>query len=83
MKKIGMAVAGILGVIFLGAGAAAKYIEKKGAVSVSVIGSGDGPTSIFLAGSLGDVRIFGMGLIGAGLCCLLILLILALKNHKS
>jgi len=83
MKKIGMIAAGILGVVFLGAGAAVKYIEKKGAVSVSVIGSADGPTSIFLAGSLGDVRTFGVGLMGAGLCCLLILLLLALKNHKS
>ena len=61
MKKIlaiGIAVLGILAV------AIGIHWKTKNAVAISIIGGADGPTSVFLAGKVGDGMIFGAILLG-------------------
>lgn len=51
-QKILIALAAILGLIGIALAAAGASIRHKQAVSVSIIGASDGPTSIFLAGKV-------------------------------
>lgn len=51
--------------------------------SFTVIGAEDGPTSVFLAGTLGDVRTFQLVFAGAGLFFLVMGLILLLIERNS
>lgn len=53
-QKILAALAAILCCAGIALGAAGAYIGHKQAVSVSIIGGADGPTSIFLAGKVGN-----------------------------
>lgn len=50
------------------------------ASAITVIGGADGPTSVFIAGKLGDN--FWMGLIAAGIVLAGIIVFLALRNRK-
>ena len=61
MKKIVAAVVMILGLILAVSGIQWKM---KGSASISVIGGADGPTSIFVAGKVGDGMTVGMMVIG-------------------
>ena len=51
MKKIIAIISTVIGVILLLIGA---VIKVKKHMAISVIGGADGPTSVFLAGTLGD-----------------------------
>lgn len=51
MKKIIAIILAVIGVILLLIG---PIIKVKNQMAISVIGGADGPTSIFLAGTLGD-----------------------------
>lgn len=77
MKKVITIVTGVLGALFLVLGI---IIKVKKQVSFSVIGSADGPTSVFLAGKLGSGPSFSA--IGAGVVLLFVAVVLALTNHK-
>lgn len=55
--------------------------NRKCAVSVSVIGGADGPTSVFLAGKVGDLYSFGIG--AAGIVFLLVLGIWLIMRRKG
>lgn len=55
--------------------------NRKCAVSVSVIGGADGPTSVFLAGKVGDLYSVGMG--AAGIVFLLVLGIWLMIRRKG
>lgn len=61
MKKIIAIIVAVLGILIAGIGI---NLKSKAAVAVSIIGGADGPTSIFLAGKIGDGFIGGIILIG-------------------
>ena len=61
MKKIIAIIVAAVGIILAAIGLNWK---SKAAVAVSIIGGADGPTSIFLAGKIGDGFILGIALIG-------------------
>lgn len=77
MKKRAVIFAGIIGVIALIAGIVLKI--KKSA-SVAIIGGADGPTSVFIAGKVGDD--LSTGVIGIGVILLLTVIII-LKMKKK
>ena len=58
MKKWIVVIIAILGIILAGFGISAKI---KGAASVGIIGGADGPTTVFVAGNVGDL--FSIGVI--------------------
>ncbi|MEE1086479.1 MAG: sodium ion-translocating decarboxylase subunit beta [Schaedlerella sp.] len=63
MKKWIISLVGILGCIFVIFGI---EIKRKESASVAIIGGADGPTSVFVAGKVGDsvsVVIIAMGII--------------------
>ena len=61
MKKIIAIIVAVLGIILLAIGI---DMKSNAAMAVSIIGGADGPTSIFLAGKIGDGFITGIILIG-------------------
>lgn len=76
-QKILAALAAILCCVGIALGAAGAYIRQIKAVSISIIGGADGPTSIFLAGKAGNdfgsslVVMAGVAVLGAvilGIC---------------
>lgn len=75
MKKIVVILVGIIGVLLTIAGIVTK---AKKATSIAIIGGADGPTSIFLAGKVGED--FSIGLIVIGL--ILVVLTIALWIRK-
>lgn len=81
MRKVWMGLTGILGIGCVGIAAAMEYLKHKKEVSVSVIGAADGPTSIFLAGTVGDIRPLQIGLAAAGVLCLAASLVFYLKKR--
>lgn len=76
MKKIIGIIAGIFGILLAVIGIRFKY---KKAMSVSIIGGADGPTSIFLAGKVGTD--FAVVAIIIGIILLGIAVFLFLKNR--
>lgn len=81
MRKAWIGLTGVLGIVCIGLTAAMEYLKHKKEVSVSVIGGTDGPTSIFLAGTVGDLRPLQIGLAVAGALSLLTSLVLYLKSR--
>lgn len=83
MRKVWIGLTDVLGIACIGITAAMEYLKHKKAVSmsVSVIGGTDGPTSIFLAGTVGDLRPLQIGLAVAGALSLLTSLVLYLKSR--
>lgn len=61
MKKIIAIIVAVLGIIMLAIGI---DMKANAAMAVSIIGGADGPTSIFLAGKIGNGFITGIILIG-------------------
>lgn len=55
--------------------------KVKKAASISIIGGADGPTSIFIAGRVGDHVFWGLVLIGAMIAAIAVLAIL--KNRQK
>lgn len=84
MRKVWAGITFILGILCIGISLAMEYIKrrKNAVMSISVIGANDGPTSVFLAGTVGDLRPYQIGLAAAGLLALLASLILFLKNSR-
>ena len=76
MKKLLVIVLGIIGVVFTIAGIVTK---AKKAVSISIIGGADGPTSIFLAGKVGTD--FSIGLIVIGIIFVVLTIMLWLRKR--
>lgn len=65
MKNWFVGVLGVVGAFLIGIGVAIKaFIKGKAAMSVSIIGGADGPTSVFVAGKIG--RGTPWALIGGG-----------------
>lgn len=62
MKKIIGSIIAIIGIILVAFGINAKTKE---AAAISIIGGADGPTSVFIAGKLGDGFALGTIVIGA------------------
>ena len=61
MKKVIAFIVAALGILIAAIGI---HMKSKAAVAVSIIGGADGPTSIFLAGKIGDGFIWGTILLG-------------------
>lgn len=75
MKKV---VIGFLCILGLASLASAIMYKIKGDIAVSIIGGADGPTSIFLAGKVGnDYSLYG---ILAGIVFLLVAIILYIRT---
>jgi LPXTG-motif cell wall-anchored protein len=78
MKKkmciIIVAIVGVLAVIY------GIITKTKAAASISIIGGADGPTSIFLAGKIGDG--FSLTIIVVGAVILVAALLLFLRKRK-
>ena len=69
---------GIVGIIIIAVGIINKF--SKSAMSVSIIGGADGPTSIFLAGKVGsDFSLLG---IIVGIILVVIAVIIAMRKKK-
>lgn len=81
MRKVWIGLTGVFGIVCIGLTAAMEYLKHKKAVSVSVIGRADGPTSVFLAGTVGDLRPLQIGLAVAGVFSLLVSLVLYCKRR--
>ena len=64
-QKILITLAAILGCAGIALAVAGAYIKHKQAVSVSIIGGADGPTSVFLAGKVGNDFSSSLGVLAA------------------
>ncbi len=75
MKKIGI-VATIVGAIIIIMSIVLKFMEEK---TVSIVGGADGPTSVFVAGKIGN----GSGMIGilVGIGIIVVGLIIILRKR--
>lgn len=76
-KKIGIIIVAIIGILAVIYGIITK---TKAAASISIIGGADGPTSIFLAGKVGDG--FSLTFIVVGAVILVAALLLILRKRK-
>lgn len=79
MKKIIACITGVLGVLCIVAGF---LFQQKKAVSVSIIGGADGPTSIFLAGKTGNINSLIPIIIGVILFAAAVLLLIVKRRKK-
>lgn len=77
MKKVFGIISGVAGLLIIIGGI---ILKQKEAVSVSVIGGADGPTSIFLAGKVGN-DFSGLGIV-AGVILLVIAVVLLVIKKK-
>ena len=77
MKKWIVVIIAILGIILAGFGISAKI---KGAASVGIIGGADGPTTVFVAGNVGDL--FSIGVIIVGIILVVAGVVIYRKNKK-
>lgn len=77
MIKIITSTVGIIGAIMMMYGIVGK---AKKAASISIIGGADGPTSIFLAGKVGNE--FSIGLIVIGIALIVVAVLTFLKMKK-
>ena len=78
MKKAVTAVLGLLGILAVCVGI---DMKQKSAVAVSIIGGADGPTSIFLAGKVGND--FSMAGIVIGILLIITAAILIARSRKK
>lgn len=78
MKKIIDVIIAVIGIIFAALGINAKI---KGAAAIGVIGGADGPTSVFIAGKVGDG--FGLSIILAGIVLVIAGAIMIIKSKKK
>lgn len=77
MKKY---IAGILGIAGVAVLAAGGYMKYKKVNTISIIGGSDGPTSIFIAGTLGND--ISWGLIGVGAVLAGIVVTILIRRKK-
>lgn len=77
MKKTMAIILGVIGLVLAGFSAVLKWKKQ---MSVSIIGGGDGPTSIFLAGKIGND--FSVAGIVVGILLLVIAGLLMLRKKK-
>ena len=61
MKKAITIIIAVLGIILAAIGI---HWKTKAAVAISIIGGADGPTSVFIAGKVGDGLILGTIIVG-------------------
>lgn len=77
MKKIIIGITALIGIVLVIFGISAKM---KNSAAIAIIGGADGPTSIYLAGTLGNS--LGYGLLATGIIILLIIVVIY-KKHKK
>lgn len=77
MKKTMAIILGVMGLVLAGFSAILKWKKQ---ISVSIIGGADGPTSIFLAGKIGND--FSVAGIVVGILLLVIAGLLMLRKKK-
>ncbi|MBC5713449.1 LPXTG cell wall anchor domain-containing protein [Roseburia sp. BX1005] len=77
MKKTMAIILGVIGLVLAGFSAVLKWKKQ---MSVSIIGGADGPTSIFLAGKIGND--FSVAGIVVGILLLVIAGLLMLRKKK-
>jgi len=77
MKKLIIGILGLFSIVLLAAGISTKINGR----TFSIIGGSDGPTSIFLAGKVGNDN--SLLLIGAGIVTAVLTVVLFLVNKKK
>ena len=77
MKKTMAIILGVIGLVLAGFSAVLKWKKQ---MSVSIIGGADGPTSIFLAGKVGND--FSVAGIVVGIMIIIMVGFLMLRNKK-
>lgn len=86
MKKLAAGILSAVGAVILGYGifGIVSKLKKTVSYSYSVIGSADGPTSVFIAGKVGDGLWWTMIAIGGAILGLAVALLVAIirKNKK-
>jgi len=80
MKKTLTIIMAVIGILLVAIGI---HWKSKAAVAVSIIGGADGPTSIFLAGKIGDGFILGTLLIGIVLLVAGVVIYKKIKNKEE
>jgi len=80
MKKTLAIIIVVIGILLAAIGI---HWKSKTAVAVSIIGGADGPTSIFLAGKIGDGFILGTLLIGIVLLVAGVVIYKKIKNKEE
>ena len=77
MKKLMVVISAVIGFLLIGWGV---NLKMNNSVAISIIGSADGPTSVFIAGKIGNGMIGGIilgGVIFTGLAIIII------RNNKK
>lgn len=72
MKKLMVVISAVIGFLLIGWGV---NLKMNNSVAISIIGGADGPTSVFIAGKIGDGMIGGIilgGVIFTGLAIIII-----------
>lgn len=82
MKKVIGYIVGIVGIILTISGIIFKIRGALSGMSMSISDSPDGPTSVFLAGSLGGDISFGIIAVGVVLIIIATLLVVKVKKHR-
>lgn len=77
MKKLMAVIAAVIGFLLIGWGV---NLKMNNSVAISIIGGADGPTSVFIAGKIGDGMIGGIILCGVIFTGLAIIII---RNNKK
>ena len=77
MKKLMAVIASVIGFLLIGWGV---NLKMNNSVAISIIGGADGPTSVFIAGKIGDGMIGGIILGGVLFTGLAIIII---RNNKK
>lgn len=81
-KKTGIIITSvILLIIGIGALAYGIYWKSKEAAAISIIGGADGPTSVFVAGKLGDGLSTAFVAVGVALLAIIVLLVRYIRKH--
>lgn len=80
MKKTLAIIIAVIGILLA---AIVIHWKSKAAVAVSIIGGADGPTSIFLAGKIGDGMILGTILIGIVLLVVGVMIYKKIKRNRE
>ena len=80
MKRTLAIIVVVIGILLAAIGI---HWKSKAAVAVSIIGGADGPTSIFLAGKIGDGFILSTILIGIVLVVAGVIIYKKIKKEKS
>lgn len=80
MKKTLAIIIAVIGILLAAIGI---HWKSKAAVAISIIGGADGPTSIFLAGKIGDGMILGTILIGIVLLVVGVMIYKKIKRNRE